>query len=272
MPGPFPGMDPYVERGNLWPELHGRLMVYACDALQPLLPANYVARLELRIYAEREPGEIRSPVRVPDLELVRTGAPGGGETAQPSRVAGAPEGYWIEAVPVERRETHLAIRTLGEGELITSVELLSPGNKRPGAGREKYLQKQAELLDAGVNLVEIDLLRGGLHTVAAPAERLQGLPPHHYRICIYRPARPWGFWLGPWTVRDPLPPVSIPLSPGDAELLLPLAALFERAYDNAACRKLIDYRGEPDPPLCPEDAAWAEAVLRQAGLRGDAGG
>src|SRR5262245_6550156 len=34
MPGPFPGMDPYLERRNVWPDVHSSLIVATRDALQ----------------------------------------------------------------------------------------------------------------------------------------------------------------------------------------------------------------------------------------------
>ena len=50
---------------------------------------------------------------------------------------------------------------------MTAIEVLSPTNKTPGVhARTQYLQKQEELLNSRVNLVEIDLLRSGQHTTA----------------------------------------------------------------------------------------------------------
>lgn len=271
MPGPFPGMDPYTEQGEVWPELHNRLMIYLCDAIQPVLPPHYVARLELRIFTEREPGSERGPFRVPDLELVRQGP--GARGSAPVAVLEPetdPGGYWITSSRVERREVAIGIRAAGGGELVTAVELLSPSNKRSGDGRVEYLRKQAEILGAGLNLVEIDLLRAGLHTVAADRESLEAFRPFDYLLCVHRTAREGDFWVYPWTVRERLPVLPIPLAPGDPELRVDLKPLFDRAYDNAACPKLVDYRREPDPPLGPEDGAWADALLREAGLRGDA--
>ncbi len=43
--------------------------------------------------------------------------------------------------------------------VVTTIEVLSPTNKRPGEGQRLYLQKQADMKQAGVNIVEIDLLR-----------------------------------------------------------------------------------------------------------------
>ena len=35
-------------------------------------------------------------------------------------------------------------------------------------GRGLYLRKQREILESDVNLIEIDLLRAGMHTAAVP--------------------------------------------------------------------------------------------------------
>lgn len=269
MPSPFPGMDPYVERPDLWVELHNPLMMYARDALQPQLPPQYVARLELRIYAEHDPNGGRTWPRVPDLEVVRIGSGGGAAVLPDVEEAESRRGFWVDWVPVERREVSLSIRTAPDGELVTWVELLSPGNKRQGDGREFYLRKQADLLAANVNLIEVDLLRSGLHTIAAPEEAVCARrPAHDYRLCVHRTARPWSLWVDAWSVRELLPSVPIPLGREEPELELNLTELFGRAYDNAAFRKLIDYGAEPKPPLAAEDAAWADALLRKAGLRG----
>src|SRR5262249_45424787 len=52
MNSPFPGMDPYLEQ--FWPDLHARLMLYACDQLEEQLPGNLIARVEERVVLETE--------------------------------------------------------------------------------------------------------------------------------------------------------------------------------------------------------------------------
>ena len=50
MPSPFPGMDPYLERRNVWPDVHSALIVATRDTLAPqVAPAYYVA-IEERMY------------------------------------------------------------------------------------------------------------------------------------------------------------------------------------------------------------------------------
>ena len=53
--------------------------------------------------------------------------------------------------------------------MVTTIEVLSPRNKTAGSeGRKLYRQKQREILSSDTHLLEIDLLRAGQHTVAAP--------------------------------------------------------------------------------------------------------
>jgi hypothetical protein len=47
--------------------------------------------------------------------------------------------------------------------------------------------------------------------------------------------------------------------------------VFDTTYQYGAMERLLEYQSEPTPPLAPEDAAWSDALLRDAGLRGSAG-
>jgi hypothetical protein len=64
-------------------------------------------------------------------------------------------------MPIEIRESYLAIREVASQAVITAVELLSPSNKRTRQGREIYEEKRFKVLASRTHLVEIDLLRGG---------------------------------------------------------------------------------------------------------------
>ena len=71
----------------------------------------------------------------------------------------------------------------------------------------------------------------------------------------------------PIPLRAPLPAVSIPLRPADAEVLLELQPIFELAYANGGYDD-TDYAADTDPPLTGDDAAWADGLLRAARRRG----
>jgi hypothetical protein len=172
MPSPFPGMDPYLEDPEIFPDFHDSLITYLRENLQANLPASYFATIGRRIWIEVSRRSIG-----PDLEVrhairpsTRTNKPAGAVA-----VANLPIAHpvVVKVAHDEFREPFIEIYTRGdEGKrLVASIEVLSLSNKTPGAhGRDLYQRKQKEILASQVHLVEIDLLRGGEHTTAVPLE------------------------------------------------------------------------------------------------------
>ena len=157
MKSPFPGMDPYLER--LWPDVHTRFVAYAADQLNERLPPELVASTEERVAIEEESTGDATGYR-PDVVIVDTGSrePSAGSTGYAAvGTAEMPIRLVADERPAER---FIQIVELGTGHVVTVIELLSPANK-VGAGVAAYRQKRAELKAAGVNLVEIDLVREG---------------------------------------------------------------------------------------------------------------
>jgi len=70
-----------------------------------------------------------------------------------------------------------------------------------------------------------------------------------------------------WTVRDPFPAVLIPREEGVQEVSLDLGRVFDRTFATGAFERLMNYAGEPDPPLAAEDAACAEDLLGGTGRK-----
>ena len=66
---------------------------------------------------------------------------------------------------------------------------------------------------------------------------------------------------------QPLPTVPVPLMPGDADVLLDLQHALQTVYELFGYDQAADHTGEAAVPLPREQAAWAEARLRAAGLR-----
>lgn len=260
MPSPFPGMDPYLEDPAVWPGVHDRLIIYIADALQPMLIPRYYVEVRERIYFTD-----LQDIIYPDITLLRRpsapAAPSGGVAIL---TADEPT---ILAIETRQRETFLEIRAVGSHEVVTVIEVISPSNKA-GGGREEYLRKQREVLDSTAHLVEIDLLRRGAPVVAAPADLLAAIPRYDYLACVRRATRPGRVAVYGVTVRERLPRLAIPLREPDADVVLDLPAIFARCYDNGAYTARIDYNRPPPEPLRPEDAEWADALLRASGLRG----
>jgi hypothetical protein len=122
MPSPFPGMDPYLETPELWPDVHHEIISQIRNNLHPALLPNYVARVALRVYvSDQEPGLID------DIE-----------------------------------EARLEIRDVDSKSLVSVIEVLSPRNKIPQSrGHLRFMEQRQEILDGPVHWVEIDLLRDG---------------------------------------------------------------------------------------------------------------
>lgn len=276
MPSPFPGTDPYLEAPYLWQSVHGSLLFCMMENLQPqLLPryfAAYEARLLLRPLDEpaaeaAEPAaEARDKAIIADV-AVKEQVPApqrSGSTAvlAPAVAQDVATPEWVPEPQLEIRQGYLVIRDREHRSVVTVIELLSPWNKTPGRGQDDYRDKQEAVLLSDASLVEIDLLRAGAHTVAfRPGSR----PASDYRVCIHRVARPHGFEVIRFGVRDPLPRVGIPLRSGEPDVVLDLASVFNRVYDVGAYFAQADYTRLADPPLTAEDTAWANTLLRAAG-------
>src|SRR5579859_7138828 len=54
MPSPFPGMDPYLEDGPLWPAFHHQLVLCLYQVLLPGLVDRYRARVGQRHYVTEQ--------------------------------------------------------------------------------------------------------------------------------------------------------------------------------------------------------------------------
>ena len=149
---------------------------------------------------------------------------------------------------------------------MTTIELLSVANKHPGEGRRLYLKKRKDQQAAGVNLVEIDLLRRGKPVVMVGKERLPLSARTAYQVCVWRGSRPNLVEVYRVPIRERLPVISIPLRPADPDVALDLQTIVEQCYRNGGYDD-IDYTGEADPPLKTADAKWADAHLREPGRR-----
>jgi hypothetical protein len=259
MESPFPGMDPYLERSDHWESIHPQLVASLPALIEPGLPERYAISVEERVYLT-VPGDLLR-LRRPNAIVIdtETGTPAGG--APVATLPGAVEVLVPEEEPV--REHYLTIRDVEAGdEVVTVIEVLSPTNKFPSAGRDEYMSKRGAVLSTRTNQVEIDLLRAGprMPATGAPAD-------YQYGILICRGAdRPRAVLL-PFALRDPIPVFPVPLRPGDPEPPVDLGPALAAIYRSNRLGQRIDYRRPPETPLSAEDDAWADALLREKGLR-----
>ena len=264
MPSPFPGMDPYLEDPEIWPDVHLGMIAAVRADLQARLPSRYRARIDARLVIEEpEPYSYR-----PDVSVAEVSEPEAhyATTADPGTRITADEPVTVVASAEPIRQGFIEIRFAHGGEVVTVIEILSPSNKSRGHGRREYLQKQQDLLDSDIHLVEIDLLRDGEHTIAAPPQSLKDLTGDYWG-CVHRAEHGREFEIYPVPIRERLPRVKVPLRAPDPDVVLDLPAAFSRCYHEAGYERDVDYTGDPAVPLRPEDKEWASALLTAAGPR-----
>ena len=256
MPSPFPGMDPYLE-GPLWPGFHESFITYCREWLVDNLPPGYDAdigeRVDLVSGDDDGGGGGRHRVRVPDVSVrelagVHASSNGNGSAAvlalEPETL---PQGRDVAATPV----SYVEVKEGDAGRLVTVIELLSPANKaRPDLG--EYGVKRAEVLDAWLGLVEIDLLLSGHRPRLGREPRRSD-----YAAFVTRPGRPRQCEVYGWNLADPLPNLPVPLLEGDGQIVLDLPAVFTMTYDRGGYPRRMRY-GRPCPaPLEGDAAEWA---------------
>lgn len=131
MPSPFPGMDPYLEAPDLWPDVHHELLSVLRELLNPQLRPSHYARISgFGVLL----GESDALV---EENIVRP---------------------WINVIERSGRS------------IVAAIVVLSPGTKAfRSASRESYQIDRDRLLKSSTGLVEIDLLRAGHGFLQHPA-------------------------------------------------------------------------------------------------------
>lgn len=261
MGSPFPGMDPYLEKH--WGDVHLSLIIYARDRLQPLLPTDLRARVQERILVEPDDGPRRT--LYPDLRVVEKKT---GRSGRRTSTAAVAEPVLIELDEEPERQGFLEILDIeADRRVVTVLEILSPTNKQPGKGQDLYRRKQREVLESGINFVEIDLLRAGDWAVALPPDKLEDRWRTCYRVVVRRGTHPERAEYYPISLRKRLPTIGIPLRGGEEDVPLDLQELLDQVYEGGAYDDL-DYGQDPPPPLTTADRKWLHRLLQEKGLRG----
>jgi hypothetical protein len=260
MASPFPGMDPYLEQPVFWSSFHRKFVVALADAIESQLDAAYYVEVETRSYLDDEGAGLLVGIPYVGVVLGTTSAvdlmpESKTATAVAEPLASSRLQKVLVPMPQEIRERYLEIREVDSGTVITTIELLSPKNKRTGDGRTSYESKRALILGSLTHLVEIDLLRAGK---VMPMANVQSRSD--YQILLSRSQQRPQADLYSFSIRDVIPTIPIPLQ--DTELAIDLQAVFEGVYKRSRYHTRIDYHQPVPPPnLLEADQQWAEQRL-----------
>lgn len=246
---PFPGMDPYLESPQEWSTVHSLLLGHILEALAARVPSEYVVRIEQRVYIA-EPESLAQTTFEPDVFVARE--------RQALYAASAPNitpptFLDLENLEPDTHDRFIEIRDGRSRDIVTTLELLSPFNKRLGAqGYTAFQRKRTSVMASSTHWIEIDLLRAGERPAAVTGRS-------DYYALLKRGGVPtcevWYF-----EVRELLPVISVPLRPPHADVALDLQAIFGEMYRRAHFAGQIDYsQPAPPPAFSIEDRRWAAA-------------
>mgnify|MGYP006273343323 CR=1 FL=1 len=258
---PLPGMNPYLE--GSWADVHTALIGFIREAVSEQLPMDLNARAEEEIEIQVDDATRNYRADVGVNELWPQGLPPlqAAIVSQGVMAVAEPEIIDVEELPHRWVEINDA-----DGRLITVIEVLSPSNKT-GVGRDTYLQRQLDLISAGVNLVEIDFLRQGQPVCRFEvAQTLRPATGTRYIVMATRALRPSRREIYYCPLREALPTIRVPLRPQDGDVALALQPLIDRVYLTGRYWQ-TSRRPLPAPALPAEDAKWMEETLQAAGLR-----
>jgi hypothetical protein len=249
-------MNPWLQ--EFWRDVHAKLLVYAADQLNDELPPGLQARVDERLAIDAEDEKARS--YVPDVAVTESwDRPAGPVLGQGGKTVAAAEPTVVDFGEEVLRRLEIVD---SRAHVITAIELLSPSNKADADAAIAWRRKRLDYLRGGINVVEIDLLRGGVWTLP-DRSLLKPVPSgrvcHH--VAVTRP--PWlsrcEFYVLP--LRQRLPAIRVPLRRTDPDVALDLQVLVDQCYERGRYDAVIDYGRPPQPPLPDEEAAWAKEVL-----------
>ena len=255
MPAMFPGMNPYLEHPDIWPEIHPRFVAALAELLEKEVSERYSIIIRKRVY--RVSGE-------DSLVVGHTTQERSSETSSSS--AQQPIPTYI-AVPQTIHEDYIEVVDNQIGTTVTIVETLTPQKKRPGRGRQNYEQRCEAIFGGDTHFVEIDLLRGW--------EPISAYGPSDidYQVLVSRSDQRPKAEMYTWQVNTPIPALRLPISrPHDGKGTQPCCTINLKQALDMACAGThydfaINYERDPIPPLRPEIEQWLNNLLVEAGLR-----
>lgn len=228
---------------GIFHHFHHRWIAAISDRLNAgLLPDNYYAMAE-QIAGGLGPDVLTLQGASPSPETPQgngalTPAGDGGPVAlltAPPRVRFTAEG---EPQTYARKRSRVVIRHSSGDGVIAVVEIISPGNKISRHALQTFVAKAAELLDAGIHLLVLDLFPPtprdpqGIHEAIWSELITPGftLPPDKpLTLASYSAGALFRAFIEPVAVGDPLPDMPLYLTP-EGYVAVPLEETYRTAF------------------------------------------
>ena len=247
-PHPFPGMDPFIE-SQKWETTHHALAEAIAEFISPQLPDGYVCSSEdgVRLLTPNDGGGFRDVGRrVPDAFVAGPSS----ATATISLDELAPDSVF----EAEHAPLYSVVVRSADGEIVTWIELLSPGNKDE-AGARLYQAKRDTILATSCALLEIDLTHQ--HGKLAEAQDLSS----RYYALLNVPRDRAAFLRYELPLHDPLRTLKVPVT--NATVNLDLQEVVNRVYARRQMDRAVDYNHVGNLGMTTTDLAWTARLVEQ---------
>ena len=148
MKSPFPGVDPFLEDPTQWNSVHTRLLVAISDQLAGLFAPNFFIRIGERVHQTSLADPYQQPI-APEFYVVKRPA----TNIQTMAVSSIAEPTLIEPIyDLEIRDRYIEILDTQNREVVTTLELLSPFNKKSGTPEtETFVRKRKAVMSSRVD-------------------------------------------------------------------------------------------------------------------------
>lgn len=199
-----------IEKKRLWPSFHKDWLLQIRKLVRPQLSQEFAIIVESESVLITPYGPVTA--FSPDLSVARPEK----DVLTQRRTLEQVSATVLEVnEEIETFEQYsLLIRHLPENRVIAAAELISPTNKGV-FGRldhEKYLRKREAYFDAGINVMEIDVLRQGERLLPTALDQLRRFDRTAWTVSHsagHRHFRSWG-----WSESEPLPRLEWEIEPG----------------------------------------------------------
>ncbi|MEL7159855.1 MAG: DUF4058 family protein, partial [Bacteroidota bacterium] len=216
--------------------------------LAPQLPANY--RMSAELYVEsRDYALVDKKTYRPDLGIVESDYPKGEADRVSYNTLTPPT---LTTTKSDLKQRFLTIQDASSNSIVTVIEVLSPTNKET-TGLVNYQRKRNAYINAVINLIEIDLLRGG----EKPYWR-NAWPEASYHILSTLGGDQVNLWA--IQIEEVLPTIPVPLRYGELPMVLDLQRCFAEVYAISSFDRR--YRLEAlDPPPTPRELEFLKPYV-----------
>lgn len=251
-PGVNAHLNSYLQRPNgSWSSFHAEFIPALRRSLDQTLPDNYYSMVErgiqLSLIDEDDSKEAKTRPDISIVELRPSQNPVKMDYSRPTA-----------SVPIEELEDFIAEEDIlirvgiyeadgetAQGNLVTTIEVLSAANKPHGSNYLHYLAKRSQQLQGGINLIELDFLHESqpiIKGIPSYPRRQANAYPYNILVTSPKPSYSKGKfdWFGV-DIDQALPIIPIPLASNDL-ISFDLQDTYNKLFqDTRAFQHHVDY-------------------------------